>query len=186
MAHVNYAMYVHESGSTVACHCSCLIKTEGLLKVTGRHVHSKYHNRPISETEHDETLLIQTTNRKAIIWPIPNSGKLSDLERSSTSRSFTYCKPFFSCNFSNSSATVDTILADSASHGPCEIAEPLVLHSVCAGPMCDCVLFCIRCFACVDSVVIEINGLCENRPVVEQIEVRPTRTCRKQEKWTYC
>jgi len=62
-AYINYYMFTHISGSVhglrpLACNFNCLFETEGLLKVTGSHVHCKSSN--ISETVQDRKVV--TTN----------------------------------------------------------------------------------------------------------------------------
>jgi len=70
-----------------ASNFNCLIKAEGLLKVTDSHVHLKSGN--ISETVKD-TDNVAILYEQEVIHDLSNSGNSDDLER--LSRSFTYCK----------------------------------------------------------------------------------------------
>jgi len=39
VAHINCSVFTHKSDSVLACNFNCHVKTEGLLKVIGSHVH---------------------------------------------------------------------------------------------------------------------------------------------------
>jgi len=94
----------------VFCKFNCVIETEGLLKVTGSHVHITYGN--VSETVQDRDFPIKSINRKCYmanrIVAIPIT--LSDLEGHLS----TLYAGLLQCDFSYICAAVGKISSDIA------------------------------------------------------------------------